>query len=94
MLNGVNPAERILPVGAPKVDAYVNYEAKVSRKQFHRLFGLDASRKTILLLLNRSIHNWIPRWLESLSVKPSAIYLNMPSAHDHQLLGENAPFQR
>ena len=85
------PAERILPVGAPKFDAYVNYEAKVSRKQFHRLFGLDASRKTILFAsqpLDSQLDTKVARESQRQAISDLFEYAK---AHDHQLLVRMPP---
>ena len=44
---GVSP-ERILQVGAPKFDAYVNYRPRLGYGDFCRLFGLSQDKATVL----------------------------------------------
>lgn len=85
------PAERILPVGAPKFDAYVNYQARLSRKQFHRLFGLDANRKTILFAsqpLDSQLDTRVARESQRQAISDLFDYAR---AHDHQILVRMPP---
>ncbi len=85
------PAERILPVGAPKFDAYVNYQPRLSRKQFHRLFGLDASRKTILFAsqpLDSQLDTRVARESQRQAISDLFDYAK---ANDHQLLVRMPP---
>lgn len=42
------PADRLRVVGAPKFDTYVAPQPALDRRQFHRLFGLDPQRRTVL----------------------------------------------
>jgi len=42
------PAERFISVGAPKFDTYFDYQPRLDRHAFHRLYGLDGDKKTIL----------------------------------------------
>jgi len=42
------PADRFHAVGAPKFDRYFNYQPSLDRDAFHRIFGLDSAKKTIL----------------------------------------------
>lgn len=42
------PARRFHAVGAPKFDMYHNYQAQLSKKQFCRIFSLDADKPVIL----------------------------------------------
>ncbi|WP_081650976.1 hypothetical protein [Brevundimonas naejangsanensis] len=42
------PAERFHAVGAPKFDRYFNYQPSLDRDAFHRIFGLNSAKKTIL----------------------------------------------
>ena len=42
------PDSRFIPVGAPKLDSYFNYEPALQREEFFRLFGLRSDKKTVL----------------------------------------------
>lgn len=43
--------DRFIPVGSPKLDAYHDYAPLTSRASFHRVFGLDPEKKTILFAM-------------------------------------------
>ncbi|WP_106420027.1 hypothetical protein [Salinicola tamaricis] len=45
------PEAQFLSVGSLSLDEYVNYDARLSRQQFSRLFGLEPEKKIILLVI-------------------------------------------
>ncbi|MDR1460055.1 MAG: hypothetical protein LBI78_00215 [Campylobacteraceae bacterium] len=42
------PEERFEAVGSPKLDQYKNYQPKITKEQFCRLYGLESNKTTIL----------------------------------------------
>ena len=80
------PKERILPVGAPKFDIYVNYQNNLTRQQFNRLFGLSNNRKTILFAsqpLDSQLNSRVARESQRQAIRDLFYYAQ---EHNHQLL--------
>jgi capsule polysaccharide export protein KpsC/LpsZ len=80
------PKERFLAVGAPKFDPYVNYQSQLSRQQFCRLFGLDASRKIILFAsqpLDSQLNTKLARECQRNAISD---LLDAAELNDHQLI--------
>jgi capsule polysaccharide export protein KpsC/LpsZ len=80
------PKERFLAVGAPKFDPYVNYQSQLSRQQFCRLFGLDATRKIILFAsqpLDSQLNTKLARECQRNAISD---LLDAAELNDHQLI--------